>query len=52
MVDRIELARLRSQASWGAFPIPVDTVRLIREGDDFRIETAHKVSHPLGFILS
>lgn len=47
MADRLELARLRIRpASWGAVaPIQVHTVRLVGEGEEFRIETTEQTDH-------
>lgn len=37
-----EVARIRIQSSWGTYPIPVHTIRLIQSGDIYRVVTIQK----------
>ena len=39
MADRVQLARLRITPSGGAFPLPVHTVVLTKQGQQYRVET-------------
>lgn len=39
MADRVQLARLRITPSGGMFPLPVHTVILAKQGQQYRVET-------------
>ncbi len=42
MADRLELARLRISPSWGTNPLPVITLKLVRQGEEWRIEATEQ----------